>query len=76
MKKYIINEDILKSLLTDSICLSMLERDGVDNWCGYGESRKKIIEEYFPNLMNEEYKDLTFYDCAEKDLEAFREVIE
>lgn len=75
MKRYIVNENTLKKLLEDSIELAMLNADGVDNWTWYGEGRRELIKEYFPDASEEELEDLDFEDCAEKDLEGF-EVLE
>lgn len=75
MKKYIVSEDTLKRLLEDSIELAMLNADGVDNWTWYGEGRRELIKEYFPDASKEELEDLDFENCAEKDLERF-EVLE
>lgn len=75
MKKYIVSEDTLKRLLEDSIELAMLNADGVDNWTWYGEGRRELIKEYFPDASEEELEDLDFENCAEKDLEKF-EVLE
>lgn len=75
MKKYIVSEDTLKRLLEDSIELAMLNADGVDNWTWYGEGRRELIKEYFPDASEEELEDLDFENCAEKDLEGF-EVLE
>lgn len=75
MKKYIVSEDTLKRLLEDSIELAMLNADGVDNWTWYGEGRRELIKEYFPDASEEELEDLDFENCAEKDLERF-EVLE
>lgn len=75
MKRYIVDEDTLKRLLEDSIELAMLNADGVDNWTWYGEGRRELIKEYFPDASEEELEDLDFEDCAEKDLEGF-EVLE
>lgn len=75
MKRYIVDEDTLKRLLENSIELAMLNADGVDNWTWYGEGRRELIKEYFPDASEEELEDLDFEDCAEKDLEGF-EVLE
>ena len=75
MKRYIVDEDTLKRLLEDSIELAMLNADGVDNWTWYGEGRRELIKEYFPDASEEELEDLDFENCAEKDLEKF-EVLE
>lgn len=75
MKRYIVDEDTLKRLLEDSIELAMLNADGVDNWTWYGEGRRELIKEYFPDASEEELENLDFEDCAEKDLEGF-EVLE
>lgn len=75
MKRYVVDEDTLKRLLEDSIELAMLNADGVDNWTWYGEGRRELIKEYFPDASEEELENLDFEDCAEKDLEGF-EVLE
>lgn len=72
MKYYKISEDELKDLLIDSLELSMLNMDGVDNWTGYGESRHELIKEYIPNAD----KDTGFSDVATlllKDYEVINE---
>ena len=45
MKQYLIDEETLKELLCDSHTLAILERDGVDNWEWYMESRKEYLAE-------------------------------
>jgi len=44
MKKYIIDEVTLRSLLSDQLELLMLESAGVDNWQWYGEHRHMYYE--------------------------------
>lgn len=44
-KQYLIDEDTLKELLFASHKLEILERDGVDNWWGYMESRTEYLTE-------------------------------
>lgn len=60
MKYYKISEDKLRKLLEDSLELSMLNWDGVDNWEWYGESYRKLIKEYIPNAD----EDTDFSDVA------------
>lgn len=71
MKYYLVSENDLIDLLETSIWRQMLERDGVDNWTWYGESRKDIIREYFPDKTDEELKDYNFNDCAEEDIKSY-----
>ena len=76
-KKFIITESQLVHFLTCQMECAMNERDGVDNWEWYGESRKDIIEDYCPNYDEENDGDLTFYDVANLRVEAgeFQELI-
>lgn len=62
---YRISESELRELLEDSLTLSMLKRDGVDNWEWYGESRSEIIRDFFPDAEGDELDNLTFTDCAD-----------
>lgn len=72
MKYYKISEDELRELLRDYLELSMLNWDGVDNWGGYGISRRELIKEYIPDAD----KDTDFSDVATlllKDYEVISE---
>ena len=72
MKYYKISEGDLKGLLVDSLELSMLNWDGVDNWSWYGTSRHELIKEYIPNPD----EDTDFSDVATlllKDYEVISE---
>lgn len=60
MKYYKISEDKLKGLLVDSLELSMLNWDGVDNWAWYGASYRELIKEYIPDAN----EDTDFSDVA------------
>lgn len=44
-KQYLIDEDTLRELLTAAHYYAILERDGVDNWEWYMESRKEYLVE-------------------------------
>lgn len=72
MKYYKISEDKLRKLLEDSLELSMLNWDGVDNWSWYGASYRELIKEYIPNAN----EDADFSDVATlllKDYEVINE---
>ena len=45
MKQYLIDEDTLRELLINSHKLTILERDGVDNWQWYMEGQNEYIAE-------------------------------
>lgn len=69
MKKYIIDESELLELLESDIALSILERDGVDNWEWYMEGTRKVVREYFSEMTQEEFNEqwdegLGISDCA------------
>ena len=44
-KVYLITEETLRGLLYDSHKLTILERDGVDNWSWYMEGRTQYLAE-------------------------------
>lgn len=67
MKYYKVPENHLIELISDSIKLSILEADGVDNWEGYMASRKEIITECYG-------EDLSFKEAAIRDLKFYEEV--
>ena len=72
MKYYKISEDKLRKLLEDSLELSMLNIDGVDNWTWYGESYRELIKEYIPDAD----EDTDFSDVAEMLLKDYEVVSE
>ena len=72
-KYYRISESELRGLLEDSLTLSMLESDGVDNWEWYGESYGDIVRDYFPNIDEEEFYNLDFDDCVNLIIKDYEE---
>lgn len=70
-KYYKIGESELIELLAGQVELETLNAGGVDNWEWYGESRKDILKERFPEATEEDLKDMDFYDCARADLENY-----
>lgn len=76
MKKYIVDEFELLELLEAYITLSILNRDGVDNWMWYMESEREVVREYFSEMTEEEFNErkdngLGVSDCAELCLEDY-----
>ena len=72
MKYYRISEEELLELLADSLKLSVLDCDGVDNWGWYMAGKKDFMIRNFG-------KDLDFDEAAEIDLErcfSDKEIIE
>jgi hypothetical protein len=67
MKYYKVPESHLIELISDSIKLSILEADGVDNWIGYMESRKELITEAYG-------EDIDFKEAAIRDLKFYEEI--
>lgn len=65
---YILTQQELLSLLSDSICLNALEHGGVDNWDWYIDS----IRDFIDSWIKENNLDPTQYwkieDVAKKDL--------
>lgn len=59
-RKFIVDEEELFSLLLAKMECSMLNRDGVDNWSWYGESREEIVEEFHPEHLS----GVSFEECA------------
>ena len=70
-----VEEKKLKELIESQLKLTALKSGGVDNWEWYGESRKEIIKEYFPNKNEEELDDYSFKNCAELILKDYEEII-
>lgn len=78
MKKYIVDESELLELLEAYIKLSILERDGVDNWMWYMEGEREVVREYFSEMSIEEFDErrddgLGVSDCAKLCLEDYTE---
>lgn len=77
MKKYIISEAQLRRLINNSLELKALDRNGVDNWCGYDDSFRELMccdKEYIPGedgLDWNEYVESTI----SKKLETYEEFI-
>lgn len=67
MKYYKVPENHLIELISDSIQLSILEADGVDNWEWYMESKKDLITEVYG-------EDIDFEEAAIKDLKFYEEI--
>lgn len=67
MKYYKVPENHLIELIGDSIKLSILEADGVDNWEWYMESKKDLITEVYG-------EDIDFEEAAIKDLNFYEEI--
>ena len=60
MRYYKISEAELRELLENYLELSMLNWDGVDNWAGYGASRRELIKEYIPDADEDtDFSDVT-----------------
>lgn len=84
-KQYLIDEDTLRELLRDSHTLAILERDGVDNWEWYMESRKEYLAECATMLpwnegrsaedMKEQFEDEDYYidNLVDDQIDAFWE---
>lgn len=69
--EYIISETRLLELLKAEIELECLDRDGVDNWTWYMESRKAIIEEAMSAANVPFDEDTDFSDVARERLKEF-----
>ena len=66
-RRFIITEKQLLYFLEDRMKLRMLERDGVDNWCGYGCSFSKVIQDWYPAELDEDEiveKEIDFHQTA------------
>jgi hypothetical protein len=44
-KQYLIDEDTLREFLRAGHILAILERDGVDKWCGWMDGREEYLAE-------------------------------
>lgn len=67
MKCYKVPESHLIELISDSIKLSILEADGVDNWEGYMINREDLITEVYG-------EDIDFKEAAIRDLKFYEEI--
>jgi hypothetical protein len=67
MKYYKVPESHLIELISDSIKLSILEADGVNNWEGYMKSSKDLITEAYG-------EDIDFKEAAIRDLKFYEEI--
>lgn len=52
-KKYIIDEEKLRTLIKHEAILAALEGGGVDNWDWYSDSIKDMLDEYDTSSMEE-----------------------
>ena len=74
-KKYILTETQLLELLQDSLQLSYLESNGVDNWEWYGEGRNEFIADCLEISEEEVVKnELDMLDVAKECLSNYKEV--
>lgn len=67
MKYYKVPENQLIELISDSIQLSTLEADGVDNWEGYMINKEDLITEVYG-------EDIDFEEAAIRDLKFYEEI--
>lgn len=65
--KYLIEEKDLIELLSNSLKLEALERDGVDNWSWYGEGFREFLKEIAEenSVTIDEDSDFSFQDAAQ-----------
>lgn len=73
MKYYKVPEDDLLELLAAAHELSVLKRDGVDNWTWYMEGREDYLQECYGNCTNYN-KDFDFEDAAKIDIDSYEEI--
>lgn len=75
VKYYLVPEEDLADLMTDSLCLRALECGGVDNWSWYGASIGDFI-----NAAKVDYNvpkddiDFGIRDMAEVDMQGYKSV--
>lgn len=78
-RKFVAEEADLREMLVALIEKNMLTRDGVDNWCWYGENFAEMQKMYCPDddISDDDLDDLTFWDVAQMRVEAgeFRELV-
>ena len=72
--QYLVEEKDLIELLSDSLRLEALERDGVDNWSWYGEGFRDFLKEIAEEngVTLEEDSDFSFQDAAQLIIKRFR----
>lgn len=70
-KFYLVEEEELIELIANYYEVMMLEKDGAYGSPWYGESRRDILKERFPEATEKDLKDMDFYDCARADLENY-----
>lgn len=66
-------ENDLVYLISMANKMEALEWDGVDNWCGYGESFKKYKADWAENLGidKKEAENMTFEELARIEVKQF-----
>lgn len=74
VKYYLVPEEDLADLMTDSLCLQALENGGVDDWEGYGWSIGEFL-----NMCREDYNipegtEFSISDLAETDMQGYKSV--
>lgn len=75
MRYFKVSEAKLRDCLLAVNKLACLERDGVDNWTWYMESRKEFIAECLGKTVEEiEENDLDFEDVVDLDIQSFKEI--
>lgn len=65
--QYLIEEKDLIELLSNSLRLEALERDGVDNWTWYGDGFRDFLKEIAEenSITIDEDSDFSFQDAAQ-----------
>ena len=87
MKKYIVEENDLRRLLSAAARLAILDADGVDNWWGYLEGHDECVAQWYLELPGNEDKCLkdaetvvrkgySYHDLANDELKMYEEYIE
>lgn len=61
---YLVEREELVELIASQLKLIALEQDGVDNWCGYGESFKDVKRSNIPDAL---YSDPEISDMEKED---------
>ena len=75
MKYFKVSEAELRDYLLAVNQLACLERDGVDNWTWYMESRAEFIAECLGKTIEEvKENDLDFEDVVDLDIQSFQEI--
>ena len=77
VKYYLVPEEDLADLMTDSLTLQALECGGVDNWSWHSASIADFIEAAKADYnVPEDDDDFDISDMAEVDVEGYRSVEE